>query len=192
MRSQPVVLITIALVALVSSLVTAHFVPADAGAVGGATDDRILPRAPLDPSAAAIARDAEADRIRAHLLAAEQYLDSRRVFWMTPEQLKNRAGAIAALREYRARGQFAHNTVHPWRRVPLFVDSEGNRCALAYLMVNSGWRDLVNELAAEHNSSYVKDLADHAGFRQWLLETGLTLEEAARIQPTHAPTYAVR
>ena len=187
MKSQPFALGAIAVVALLSSLLTAHFAPADIDVTADAAGaERLVPRASVDERASAIAREAETDRVRAHLLAAEQYLRSRSTSNLTAEQAERRAANIAALREYRARGQFPRNTEFPGR-VPYFMDSEGTLDALSYLMVRSGERDLVYQVAATQNNAYVAELAGNPEVRAWLAREGLTLEEAALLQPLHGP-----
>ena len=111
---------------------------------------------------------------------------------LTRAQRERRAANIAVLGEYRARGHYPRNTEFPGRRVPYFMDSEGTLCALPYLMARSGERDLVVRVAATHNNSYVGDLAGEPELLRWLEREGLTLEDAARIQPMHGPTYATR
>lgn len=190
MKSQPFALVAIALVALLSSLLTAHFAPAEVDVPADAAgSERIVPRAEVDGKAAVIAREAETDRVRAHLLAAELHLRARQAADLTQAQGERRAANISVLREYRARGHFPHNTEFPGRRVPYFVDSEGRLCALSYLMARSGARDLVYQVAATHNNARVDELTGNQELREWLAREGLTLEEAARIQPTHGPTF---
>jgi hypothetical protein len=190
MKSQPFALGAIAVVALLSSLITAHFAPAGADGLPSDADggERVVPRSVVDEQAVAGAREAEMDRVRAHLLAAEQYLLARPVAELTPEQAERRAANIALLREYRARGQFPHNTEFPHRRVPYLVDSEGRLGALSFLMVRSGERDLLHRLAATQNNARVDQLARNAELVEWLRREGLTVEEAARVQPTHGPS----
>lgn len=191
MKSQPFALGAIAVVALLSSLLTAHFAPAEIDApIDADGSERLVPRTELDQRAMSIARDAETARVRAHLLAAEQFLRSRSTSGLNRTQLERRAANIAVLREYRSRGQFPHNTEFPNRRVPYFMDSEGRLCALPYLMARSGDRDLVNQVAATHNNAHVAELAGNAEVTEWLTREGLTLEEAALIQPMHGPTLA--
>lgn len=193
MRSQPFALGAIAVVALLSSLVTAHFAPADVDTpIDASGAERLMPRIDVDQKAVAIARDAETDRVRAHLLAAEKYLRARSTIGFTPAQLERRTANIARLREYRARGQFPRNTEFANRRVPYFMDSEGTLCALSYLMARSGERDMVIRVAATHNNAYVAELAGMTEVMEWLAREGLTLEDAERIQPIHGPTYASR
>lgn len=193
MKSQPFALGAIAVVALLSSLLTAHFAPAEVdGPLDPTGADRLVPRIDIDERGLAIAVEAETDRVRAHLLAAEQFLRSRSTSELTLAQGERRAANIAVLREYRARGQFPHNTEFPGRRVPYFMDSEGTLGALSYLMARSGERDLVNQVAATHNNAYVAELSGNADVMAWLDREGLTLEEAALIQPMHGPTAARR
>lgn len=193
MRSQPFALGAIAVVALLSSLLTAHFAPAEIeDPTDAAGAERLVPRADINQRARAIARAAETNRVRAHLLAAEQRLRARGNGQLTRAQTRRRTANIAVLGEYRARGQYPHNTEFPGRRVPYFMDSEGRLCALSYLMARSGERDLVNQVAATDNNSYVAELAGNVEVMQWLAREGLTLEEAALIQPMHGPTFASR
>lgn len=193
MKSQPFALGAIAVVALLSSLLTAHFAPAEMDdPVDPTGAERLLPSIDVDERAIAIAREAETDRVRAQLLAAEQFLRSRSTSELTRIQVERRAANIAILREYRARGQFPHNTEFPGQRVPYFVDSEGTLGALSYLMARSGQRDLVHQVAATHNNAYVGELAGNVEVMEWLAREGLTLEEAALIQTMHGPTVAPR
>lgn len=193
MRSQPFALGAIAVVALLSSLVTAHFAPAEIEAPSDpAGKERLVPRSGVDERAAAVTRGAEADRVRAHLLAAEQFLRSRDVSGLSREQRERRSANIDALAEYRARGRFPRNGEYPGRRVPYFMDSEGTLGALSYLMDRSGERDLVIRVAATHNNAYVGELAGDADVMSWLAREGLTLEDAARIQPMHGPADVSR
>lgn len=193
MKSQPFALGAIAVVALLSSLLTAHFAPSQVD-VSADSDghERLVPRAEVDERAVAIARDAETNRVRAHLLAAEQYLRSRKTGELTRPQLERRAANIAVLGEYRARGHFPQNTEFPGRRVPYLIDSEGTLCALSYLMARSGERDLVNRVAATHNNAYMAELAGRPDVSEWLAREGLSLEDATRIQPMHGPTISSR
>ena len=54
-------------------------------------------------------------------------------------------------------------------------------------MENSGESDLVNYVAQTQNNAYVSQLAALPEVVSWLDESGLTAEEAGRIQPTYGP-----
>jgi hypothetical protein len=127
----------------------------------------------------------EVARIQAHLAEVEREMLARDVSHLTEAQRQARAGRIAALRAYRERGVFPHNHDFAGERVPYFVDEHGTRCAMAYLIEQSGGGDLVRRVAATANNARVPELAGDAELTAWLDANGLTLAEAARVQPTY-------
>jgi hypothetical protein len=130
--------------------------------------------------------DAERDRIQAHLEGAERALMEHDASSLSPAQRAARARNLAELRAYRMRGVFPHNHRHAVRR-PSFVDEHGTRCAMAHLIERSGRGDLVQAVARGANDAYVRDLASDPELREWLTSQGLTVAEAARIQPEYDP-----
>jgi hypothetical protein len=119
------------------------------------------------------------------LEGAERLLRSAPTDELNPQQRLARARNIALLHGYRLRGAFPHNTGHPGRRVPYFVDHRGVHCAVGYLMACSGRGDLVARIRATRNNARIRELAGDPALRAWLHDAGLTLAEAARIQPTY-------
>ena len=101
---------------------------------------------------------------------------------MTPDQLAGRARVLAALREYRTRGDFGHNHDFPDARVPHFVDHDDRPCAVAALLRATGEEELVAAVAAANNQAWIVDLSQDERFSLWLERNGLSLWEAARIQ----------
>lgn len=142
------------------------------------------PRAPSgrDPSE-------EIARIRHHLEGAEAVLLSRDDSTLTAAQRAARARLVVELRAYRLRGVFPHN--HQWlgRRTPVFVDEHETRCAMAYLIEQSGAEALVSRIASTRNLARIRDLAGDPELGAWLDRHGLTLDEAARIQPEYEGSY---
>jgi len=65
------------------------------------------------------------------------------------------------------------------------VDRYGTRCAMAYLIEQSGGGDLVARVAATHNNARIPELRSDPELGAWLWRNGMTLEEAARIQPAY-------
>src|SRR5262245_11721912 len=128
---------------------------------------------------------AEATRLRAHFAQVERELLARDVSVLTPKQREARAELILRLREYAAAGNFPRNEFHPRERVPYFRDAHGNLCAMAFLIAVSGRGDIVDHIARTRNYAYVVDLADEPGLAGWLEDNGITLQEAARIQPSY-------
>jgi hypothetical protein len=139
---------------------------------------RHTPRAGAEPRL-----DSEVSRIRAHLLQVERELAAADVSHLGAAQQDARAHHIAVLREYRERGVFPHNHVALDRRLPVFVDEHGTHCAVGYLIASSGRQDIVERIATTRNYASVPELADDAELGTWLGEAGLTVDEAARIQP---------
>ena len=71
--------------------------------------------------------------------------------------------------------------------MPFFRDGHGARCAMAYLIERSGRRDLVDRIALTRNNAFIAELATDPALRVWLDSVGVSVTEAARIQPAYAP-----
>ena len=159
------------------------------GGPGEAADEASGRTATAPPSAGTFAGAApgvlETRRIQGHLLDVEGVLRRRATDALSASQRERRNTALNWLREYRERGEFPRNHTHADARVPVFVDEHGTPCAVAYLLQKSGREDLVREIASADNNVYAWELAGDARFSDWLDETGLTLGEAARIQPQY-------
>lgn len=133
--------------------------------------------------------DREVARLRAHFAQVDRELAARDVSRLTPAQRHARAIHIARLRAYAAAGVFPRNTRHPGAYVPYFVDDAGTRCAMAFLIEQSGGGAMVARVAARLNYEFIPDIARDRevgdALRGWLEANGLSLEEAARIQPAY-------
>lgn len=138
---------------------------------------------PTPPTLGAVAADAS--RLRAQLARVEHRLRARTPAGFSTDELQNRRRVLQDLRRYRNRGIFPVNTDFPDRRVPYFVDRNGTLCALAYLIWESGHRNLVAEVVATNNNGRVRELASNPRLQHWLQEHGLTVGEASMIQPAY-------
>ena len=127
----------------------------------------------------------ERARVRAHLDSAERELRGERVADLTASQRAARARALDRLHEYWVRGVFPENTDFPGQFTPSFIDRNRARCAMAYLIEQSGARALVAQVAATDNNARIPALKADPALVAWLHENGLTLADAARIQPTY-------
>lgn len=150
-------------------------------AVAMLAESRQAPQAARDEAAA------EVERIRAHLTRVEAELRSADVSHLNPAQRAMRSWNLATLARYRDAGNFPHNHQARDRRVPVFVDEHGTLCAVGYLIARSGRMDLVRRIASSRNYATVPELADDAELAAWLRGAGLSVAEAARIQPTYGP-----
>ena len=137
------------------------------------------------PSADVRSAPAETARVRRHLSMVEAELRATNVSALTPVQRAARGRNLAVLHAYWVRGVFPVNTDFPGLHVPYFIDRYGTRCAMAYLIEQSGHGDLVRRIATTQNNAYVRDLQGDADLGAWLSENGLTAAEAARIQPSY-------
>lgn len=128
---------------------------------------------------------AEVVRIREHLRQVERELLDANVAHLTVAQRTSRALHIEVLREYREQGIFPHNHQVLGRRVPVFIDEHGTHCAVGYLIARSGDEALARRIADTRNLDRVPELADMPEVVAWLADAGLSVDEAARIQPMY-------
>jgi hypothetical protein len=131
----------------------------------------------------------EVARVREHLRDAEGFARSQTIAHLSVAQRMARALLLDELARYRDEGVFPKNDDSPSPR-PAFIDAHGTRCAMAHLMELGGAGELVAEVARENNHAYVEELARDARVVAWLRAAGLTVEEAARIQPEYCHTPA--
>ncbi len=131
----------------------------------------------------------ERARIRHHLEGALSRLENAKPV-LSASQATARSELIGFLREYLEAGQFPINDVSP-TRTPIFVDHFGNRCAMASLIERSGSPELVQRIATTRNLARVRELADEEALVAWLDTHGMTLDEAARVQPSYSNESSV-
>lgn len=151
--------------------------------------DRVDPSLEMPVAAHVGAAQTTAQRhVVRHLDGALRLLDRRDLSRLTPEQRQRRAAAIDALRAYRDAGRFPVNRDFPGERVPYFIDPATDvHCAVGHLMAVTGYEALARRIAAADNHVRVLELQGDAEVGAWLEAHGLTLEEAARIQPSYEP-----
>jgi hypothetical protein len=113
--------------------------------------------------------------------------------WSASERADQRQRLLAMrlvqlqrLAAYRDRGQFPLNEGQADHAVPIFVDQHDTACAVGQLMRWSGWSDEVAAIERSNNLVYVPD-ARRSAATSWVLASGLTIEEAALIQPGYTP-----
>ena len=126
---------------------------------------------------------------RAHYLRVETELLGRDVSHLSPELRAARIDVLEEFRRYRQAQDFTR-WHEPGVRVPVFVDADGRHCAVANLLRYTGESELVARVARDANHAWVANLAGDADFESWLSRTGLTFEEAARIQGPAVPVGA--
>lgn len=130
---------------------------------------------------------AEVRRLQAHFDSVDAEMQAGNTSHLTAEQRASRMQLMEWLRDYRRAATFPLNDGVSSGAVPIFRDSRGVLCAMAYLIHRSGRADLVDDISAHRNTAYIAELADDARLVAWIDSTGLTLAEAARIQPAYNP-----
>src|SRR2546423_8718333 len=133
-------------------------------------------------------RTSERARLRAHFDSVDRELRARDVSALSVSQRASRTRLIAWLRDYRDAGRFPENDRFPNRMVPFFRDSRGTLCAMAYLVNRSGRGDMVDRVAQPQNNAFIADLAADPELATCLNHVGLSVSEAARLQPTYGGT----
>jgi hypothetical protein len=141
----------------------------------------------LSGDPASVHRRLQVVRLQAHFDSVDAELRGRVALPLTPAQRTARETLIGWLREYRDAERFPRNDRFPDRAMPFFRDSDGVLCAMAYLIDRSGRRDLVDRVASTRNNAFIPELAGDAELSGWLDSVGLSLAEAARVQPTYEP-----
>jgi len=123
-------------------------------------------------------------RVAAGLAGAESELRRRDVSHLPIAVRRVRSFLLDSLRDYRLAGRYPRN--HSRREpTPVFIDAHGTRCAMAHLLETMGAYALVARVARDANLARIHDLASDPELLRWLAAMGLTVDEAARIQPTY-------
>ena len=132
-------------------------------------------------------RRLEVARLQAHFDSVDAELRDAKGPQLTSSQQMARATLVGWLQQYRNAGEFPQNERFANLAMPFFRDNHGAFCAMAYLIERSGRRDLVDRIAMTRNNAFIAELGDDPALRAWLDSVGLSVNEAARIQPTYTP-----
>jgi hypothetical protein len=125
---------------------------------------------------------AEIARVTHHIERAEGHAARRDVSRLGRVQRILRELLLQELARYRARGVFPKN--RDFRELtPYFVDAGGVRCAMAHLLELGGEGSLVEHIARERNNARIRELVDEPRLLAWLDAAGISVAEAAAIQP---------
>lgn len=97
-----------------------------------------------------------------------------------PDAPASRTRVLDALDRYAAAGVFPHN--HDSQTpVPLFLDTHGTPCAVAFMIMASGRDDLTRAIAADNNQVLLPH-GDDGRVALWAAQNGFTVDELTRIQ----------
>lgn len=125
----------------------------------------------------------EADRIADHLLRVHAQLSTNLPETMGQDTRSRRTALLDTLHAYAVRGVFPMNN-DVMGRSPVFIDAQGNVCAVGHLMIASGNAPLAERIRTEMNLAYVHDIHLPEAVA-WAVTNGFTMDELAWIQPTY-------
>ncbi len=98
--------------------------------------------------------------------------------------LQDRVRHLDIIHDYGVAGEFPKNEDFPGQQVPYFVDVHHTHCAVANLMLKDREIDLIQTIAKTNNHIRVREIKDGPALA-WILRSGFTQEEMARIQPSY-------
>lgn len=124
-------------------------------------------------------------RIREHLSSVEAYLRALDTSHLSAELQAERARNLDRLHDYWVAGVFPRNDVVDYP-TPIFIDDGGRACAVGYLMIESGWGDAARAVSHQQNLAFVEGI-ESPKLGEWVAQSGLTVQEAAWIQPFYEP-----
>ncbi|MBO9617140.1 MAG: hypothetical protein J7619_30925 [Dyadobacter sp.] len=128
-------------------------------------------------------------RIATHLEYVEQKLRNRDVSRLSAPMRAKRAHLLNLLHEYRTAGLFPKNYEHAERK-PCFIDRNGTICAVGYLIEQTAGRAVAEDINSRNQYATIFEMRDKK-VDKWIVESGLSKEECAMIQPAYnpMPTY---
>lgn len=126
-------------------------------------------------------------RIQTHLEHVIDLLRASDTNHLNAEQKQNRRHLIKLLKDYKEAGEFPKNRHFQTRR-PVFMDENGNLCAVGYLIAQTEGIEVAKAINRDHKFNYIKDI-DPKLIDGWLAKNGITKTEAAMIQPAYGGVY---
>ncbi len=132
----------------------------------------------------------EAERIATHLRLVRTHLLRHTPEGLSAAQMHHRTSLLERLGEYANDRTFPQNHVLHYRN-PIFIDPHGTACAVGWLMIESGHRDLAEGIDAAMEAGYLAEIVADERFQrpvtQWASDHGFTADELAWIQPAYPP-----
>ncbi len=125
------------------------------------------------------------DAIKTHLLLVTKILKERTIK-LSATQLKNRNKLLAILAQYANAKTFPINNLTNYT-TPIFIDKANTHCAVGYLMQQSGFENLAQEINKNERLAYISQIKTQ-GVQAWAQDFGFTLAELAWIQPGYPST----
>lgn len=142
------------------------------------------------PLYSTFALDTETEKIQWHLDRVEWILRKVETPSLTEDQKLNRTKMLDLLHAYTEVGKFPNNDKYPGVSVPFFRWSNGNLCAVGYLMNNDPeYRWFVESVVTQNNTVQIMDIQNDPTVKSWAKKYWFSTLELAMIQPTYGWKY---
>lgn len=130
--------------------------------------------------------DSEVEKLQWHLNRVEWILRQVDTSELSTIQKENRTKMLDLLHSYTEAGKFPINDTLPNIYAPFFRWSNGNLCAVWYLMNNDPeYREFVDKTALNNNNIKIMDIQKNWVINSWAEKYGFSILELAMIQPTY-------
>ena len=140
----------------------------------------------LLPLQALFASDNETEKLQWHLNRVEWILRKVDTSSLTEEQRNNRSSMLDLLHSYTKIGKFPNNDRFPWQSIPFFRGSNGNLCAVGYLMDHDpDYQSFIEQVVNTNNHLQLMDIQSNPVINSWEKKYGFNTLELAMIQPTY-------
>ncbi|PBQ32975.1 hypothetical protein CNR22_14725 [Sphingobacteriaceae bacterium] len=126
-------------------------------------------------------------RIKTHFEYVEGFLRQKDKSHLSPALQQKREHILELLHTYWTTGIFPRNYDYADKRVPCFIDKNGNICGVGYLVEHTAGRKEAEKINGKHQYKKILEMNDKS-IDEWIAANGLTKEECAMIQPTYGPT----
>jgi hypothetical protein len=126
-------------------------------------------------------------RIKTHLEYVENLLRKKDVSNLSIELKMKRNHLLDLLHNYWTNEKFPKNYDYSDQRKPCFIDKDETICAVGYLIEQTTSRNVANAININHKYDELLKMNDKT-VDNWILNSGLTKEECAMIQPTYGPS----
>ena len=127
----------------------------------------------------------EQDLLAFHLQILGKVFSQRIHPHLSVVQQRNRQTHLQVLEQYRQLRNCPRNDYLPYRN-PVFIDHKGRYCAVGYLMLKSGKKAFCQAVQRSNNFIKIREITSPE-FTQWQVNSGLSLDELAWIQPYYTP-----
>ncbi len=122
-------------------------------------------------------------RIQTHLKYVEDKLRQVNTSHLNQEQQENRSEILDILNQYWQKGEFPQNDYFENRK-SVFIDRNNTHCAVGYLLKETAGETIAKQVNSVYQFASIYEMRLQA-LADWVIKSGLTIDECAMIQPTY-------